>query len=146
MDNPSIMSHVSVGVADLDRSAAFYDAVLGVFDARRLVEHAGVVGYGRVFPEFWIGAPHDGQAPSTGNGTHFAFLARSKEEVEAFWSTALAHGGLGDGEPGPRPHYGPDYYGCFVRDPDGHKIEAQFTLESAADDPTTAAEPEAHPT
>jgi catechol 2,3-dioxygenase-like lactoylglutathione lyase family enzyme len=145
MDNPSIMSHVSIGVADVARSAAFYDAVLAVIDARRLVQHGDIIGYGRVFPEFWIGPPHDGGRPSAGNGTHFGFLARSREEVDAFWRAALDLGATPDGEPGPRPHYGPGYYGCFLRDPDGHKIEAQVTLE----DPNGTggeAEVEAHPT
>ena len=61
----------------------------------------------------------------THNGTHFGFLAVSREEVHAFHARALTLGGRDDGAPGPRPMYGPDYYGCFVRDLDGHKIEAQ---------------------
>jgi catechol 2,3-dioxygenase-like lactoylglutathione lyase family enzyme len=145
MDNPSIMSHVSLGVSDMERSAAFYDAVLAVFGARRMIEHPGAIGYGRVFPEFWIGLPLDGGAPSVGNGTHVAFLARSRDEVGAFWDAALAHGATGDGAPGPRPLYGPGYYGCFVRDPDGHKIEAQAMLEAPEEGGEAAAEAEAHP-
>ena len=46
--------------------------------------------------------------------------------VDAFYHAALDAGGTGDGAPGPRPEYGAPYYGCFVRDPDGHKIEATF--------------------
>ena len=146
MENPSIMSHVSVGVADIGRSAAFYDAVLAVLGARRMIEHGGVtIGYGRVFPEFWIGLPLDGGAPSAGNGAHFAFLTRSREEVDAFWSAALSKGGQGEGEPGLRPHYGPGYYACFLRDPDGNKIEAHF-METAAEGDGLQDEPEAHPT
>ena len=62
----------------------------------------------------------------TANGVHFAFLAPSKKAVGAFWEEALAAGATPDGEPGPRPHYGEPYYGCFVRDLDGHKIEAMY--------------------
>lgn len=143
MENPSLMSHVSVGVSDMTRSAAFYDAVLAVFGARRMFDDASVICYGRAYPEFCIGTPYDGGPPSVGNGTHFGFLAQSREEVEAFWAAALAHGGSGDGAPGPRPDYGPGYYGCFVRDLDGHKIEAQFQDEAAG--AGTDGEPEAHP-
>lgn len=146
MDNPSIMSHVSVGVADMERSAAFYDAVLAVVGARRMVEHPGAIGYGRVFPEFWIGLPLDGGAPSVGNGTHVAFLARDRAQVDAFWEAALARGATGDGAPGLRPHYGPGYYGCFLRDPDGHKIEAQAMLEAPGEGGEAVEEAEAHPT
>jgi catechol 2,3-dioxygenase-like lactoylglutathione lyase family enzyme len=108
-DNPSILSHVSVGVADLGRAAAFYDAVLARLGARRVMEHPGVIADGRAFPEFWIGQPFDSGAPSPGNGAHVGFLARSRAEVDAFWEAALAHweaalahGGAGEGAPGGR--------------------------------------------
>lgn len=142
MDNPSIMSHVSIGVTDIDRSGAFYDAVLATIGARRIMEHEGLVAYGRAFPEFWIGRPFDGGPANPGNGSHFGFLAASREEVDAFWAAGLAQGGTADGAPGPREEYGPSYYGCFLRDPDGHKIEAQFS----DDDADEVAEVEAHPT
>lgn len=125
-DNPSILSHVSIGSKDFDRAVVFYDAVLATLGCRRVLEHPGAVAYGRRFPEFWVQTPIDGQPAQTANGSHFSFLAASREAVHAFYDTALAHGGRGDGKPGPRPHYGPPYYGCFVRDLDGHKIEAMF--------------------
>lgn len=124
MDNPSLMSHVSVGTADLPRAAAFYDAVLATLGARRHVDEGFAIAYGRQFPEFWVGPPHDGQPPAPGNGAHFAFLAASRDQVDAFHAAALAAGGTDDGPPGPRPHYGAEYYGAFVRDLDGNKIEA----------------------
>jgi catechol 2,3-dioxygenase-like lactoylglutathione lyase family enzyme len=55
---------------------------------------------------------------------HWAFRARSRAEVNAFYEAALTHGGTDDGPPGLRPQYHPDYYGAFVRDPDGNRIEA----------------------
>jgi catechol 2,3-dioxygenase-like lactoylglutathione lyase family enzyme len=85
-------------------------------------------GYGREFPEFWIGHPHDGQPASTGNGVHVCFKAASQEEVDAFHAEALAQGGTDDGPPGLRPEYMPNYYAAFVRDPDGNKIEAVALL------------------
>ena len=74
-----------------------------------------------------------GKAAAVGNGTHFGFIAASKEAVHAFYDAAIAAGARGDGAPGPRAEYGAPYYGCFVRDLDGHKIEAAFwdhSLES----------------
>ncbi len=123
-DVPTIMSHVSIGVRDFERSVAFYDKVLATIGARRLMEHPGAVAYGKQFPEFWVQTPFDGKAPSVGNGTHFGFLAPDNATVDAFYAAALEAGAEPDGAPGPRPHYGDPYYGCFVRDPDGHKIEA----------------------
>ena len=66
-----------------------------------------------------------------GNGSHFGFSATSRAQVEAFHAKALAMGGTSDGAPGTRELYGPQYYGAFVRDLDGHKIEAMFWDESA---------------
>lgn len=125
-ENPSIISHVSIGVADFDKAIAFYDAVLGAIGVRKIMSHEGAVAYGREYPEFWVQTPGNGAPASVGNGTHFGFVARTKDEVQAFWEAALANGAKPDGEPGPRPHYGEPYFGCFVRDPDGHKIEATF--------------------
>ena len=137
-ESPSIISHVSVGTNDFERSAAFYDAVLATIGARRVFEPEGVpaIAYGKAFPEFWIGMPIDHQQATAGNGAHFAFLAPSREAVQAFWDAALANGASPDGEPGERPHYGPAYYGCFVRDPDGNKIEAMFWDMAMSPDPT----------
>lgn len=124
----SIMSHVSIGTDDMARATAFYDAVLAALGYGRVMSHGDVaVAYGTSFPEFWVQKPFD-QGPSGGpsNGTHFCFLATSKDAVHAFHAAALEHGGTCDGPPGPRPDYGEPYYAAFVRDPDGHKIEAMI--------------------
>lgn len=131
MENPSIMSHTSIGTNDFKRAAKFYDAVLATLGAHRVFEPempdgAFAIAYGKEFPEFWVQTPHDGGRAETANGIHFAFLAPSRDAVHAFWDAAMTEGASPDGEPGPRPHYGAPYYGCFVRDPDGHKIEAMY--------------------
>lgn len=125
-DNPSILSHVSVGTNDFDRAVGFYDQVLPTLGCKRIMEHPGAVAYGKLYPEFWVQTPIDGRPASIGNGLHVGFVAPTKEAVQAFFAAALAAGAVGDGAPGPRPDYGEPYYGCFVRDPDGHKIEAAF--------------------
>jgi catechol 2,3-dioxygenase-like lactoylglutathione lyase family enzyme len=124
--NPSIMSHVSIGTSDMAGAVAFYDAVLSVLGCKKLFEYPFAVAYGKQFPEFWVQKPIDDQPASVGNGTHFCFIAESKEAVHAFHEAALAAGATDDGPPGPRPEYSQGYYGAFARDPDGHKIEAAY--------------------
>lgn len=125
-DNPSALSHVSVGTNDLGRATAFYDAVLKPLGIVRIMEHDQAVAYGKVYPEFWVNVPFDDAPATVGNGAHFGFLASSTEAVEAFHAAALAAGATDEGAPGSREEYGKPYYGCFVRDLDGHKIEANF--------------------
>lgn len=128
---PSIISHVSVGTSDFEGARAFYDKVLATLGCRRIEEFPGAVAYGKRFPEFWVQTPIDGRPAAVGNGTHIGFIAATRDQVHAFYDAALGAGATGEGEPGPRPHYGAPYYGCFVRDLDGHKIEAAFWDETA---------------
>lgn len=124
-----MLHHVSVGVLNVERAATFYDPVLGALGYKRIMEFLPyAIGYGETRPEFWVQLPHDQNAASVGNGTHVGFIARSKGAVNKFHEAALAHGGSNNGEPGPRADYGPDYYGAFVFDLDGNKLEA--TLHS----------------
>lgn len=131
-DNPSMISHVSIGTNDFERAVAFYDKVMPTLGCKRILEFPGAVAYGKAYPEFWVQIPIDGYPASVGNGTHFGFIAVSKDAVHAFYEAAMAAGAKDAGEPGPRPHYGEAYYGCYVRDLDGHKIEAAFWDESLA--------------
>jgi catechol 2,3-dioxygenase-like lactoylglutathione lyase family enzyme len=120
-----MLHHVSVGVTDFARAARFYDAVLATLGFKRVADFSPhAIGYGAERAEFWIGAPHNGGPMSTGNGVHMGFSARNKAQVAKFHAVALAMGGSNNGEPGPRPDYGPDFYGAFVFDLDGNKIEA----------------------
>jgi catechol 2,3-dioxygenase-like lactoylglutathione lyase family enzyme len=120
-----MLHHVSVGVTDVERAAKFYDAVLGTLGYKRVMEFLPyAIGYGETKPSFWIGLPHNRGEQSAGNGAHVGFSARTRLAVDAFHHAALANGGGDNGAPGPRPDYGPDYYGTFVIDLDGNKIEA----------------------
>ena len=124
--NSSILSHISIGTNQFEKATAFYDQVLATLGCKRVLAHPGAVAYGREYPEFWVQTPIDGQPANVGNGTHFGFVAPDKQAVHAFYDAALEAGASPDGPPGPRPHYGEPYYGCFVRDLDGHKIEAAY--------------------
>jgi catechol 2,3-dioxygenase-like lactoylglutathione lyase family enzyme len=78
-----------------------------------------VVGYGRDHAQFWVS-----EGGQVGPGRHYAFSARNRAEVDAFYKAAMANGGKDNGGPGTRPHYHEHYYGAFVFDPDGNNVEA----------------------
>jgi catechol 2,3-dioxygenase-like lactoylglutathione lyase family enzyme len=126
-----MLHHVSVGVRDVARAAQFYDPVLRTLGYKRVMEFLPyAIGYGesRERPDFWIQLPHNQQPASVGNGVHVAFLAKSRQVVSKFHDAALKQGGSNGGEPGPRPDYGPSYYGAFIYDLDGNKVEAMLTV------------------
>ncbi len=126
-----MLHHVSVGVNDVANAAEFYDAVLGALGYKRTAQFLPyAIGYGEGTSEFWIQLPADQGSPSPGNGAHIGFSARTRNAVHRFHETALENGGTDNGAPGPRPDYGPKYFGAFVRDPFGNKLEA--TLNPAS--------------
>lgn len=122
-----MLDHVSIPVADLERSAGFYDAVLAAIGYRRRKQRPGAIGYGpasRSAPVFWILAvPQDGSGRA-GVGLHISFQSADRASVDAFHATAVALGARDAGAPGERPEYTQPFYGAFVFDPDGFKIEA----------------------
>ena len=122
-----MISHVCIGINNFERAQAFYAAALAPLghvlkfsepekswsawkpkDADR--------------PLFIICAPYDGAAAAPGNGQMVALLAPSRKAVDECHAAALAHGGRCEGPPGLRPHYHPNYYGAYFRDPDGNKL------------------------
>lgn len=125
-DNPNIISHVSIGTNNFEQARAFYSALLPSLGIRVVMDLPDAIAYGREYPEFWVQVPIDGKPASVGNGFHISFIAESTKEVDGFYAAAIAAGATCDGPPGPRPLYGEPYYGCFLRDLDGHKIEATF--------------------
>jgi lactoylglutathione lyase len=122
-----MFSHVFIGVGDFDRALAFYQPLLATLglEARfcdRSRPWAGWQKPGQARPLFLIGAPYDGQPHAPGNGQMTALLAPDRAAVDAAYAVALEHGGRGDGAPGLRPEYHENYYGAYVRDPDGNKL------------------------
>src|ERR1700757_2077659 len=105
---PHMLHHVSFAVADLKRSAAFYDAALAALGYVRVWVDRTAVGYGTAQGQdlFAIKLNTDGAvAPSP--GFHLAFEAPSREAVERFYTEAIANGGHDNGAPGVRPNFGP---------------------------------------
>jgi catechol 2,3-dioxygenase-like lactoylglutathione lyase family enzyme len=119
-----MIDHVSVGVADLDRAARFYEATLAALGFSQLVRRPATIGFGKAYPEFWINLRANMARVPHESGTHICMRARTTAEVDAFHSAALKAGGVSDGAPGLRPHDRVKYYAAFVIDPDGNRIEA----------------------
>jgi catechol 2,3-dioxygenase-like lactoylglutathione lyase family enzyme len=117
-----MIDHLSIQCADVAASATFYDAVLAPLGGGRLMDLGDVIGYGfPPRPNFWI-APRN-----TGEGfreSHIAFIAVDRGAVRAFFDAGVAAGAEVLHPPQVWPQYDPNYYGAFVRDPDGNNVEA----------------------
>jgi catechol 2,3-dioxygenase-like lactoylglutathione lyase family enzyme len=122
-----MIDHISVAVSDIGHSAAFYEAVLGALGLAKVVDLSPrTVGFGKKYPEFWLNA-REGLAPQPETtGIHICLRAPSEEAVREFHAAALARGGKTAGDPGPRRAAFTTYFGAFVFDPDGNKVEAVF--------------------
>lgn len=115
-----MIDHIGFEVADLARSAAFYDPVFFALGGRRMLESEHAIAYGISSPQFWIVVR--GQPPAPGYG-HVALQASGKAAVDAAYRAGVTGGGTDDGAPGPRPQYGRRYYAAYLRDPDGLRVE-----------------------
>jgi catechol 2,3-dioxygenase-like lactoylglutathione lyase family enzyme len=113
-----VFDHVTIRVSDLQASRAFYGLALST------------LGFGEPFQgphffeweDFSISRAREDE-PVT-ERLHVAFVARSQTAVDEWWRAMTEAGHENDGEPGMRPIYREDYYGAFVRDPDGNSVEA----------------------
>ena len=121
-----MIDHIGIPVSDYARSKAFYVSALSPLGYTLIMEvqqnendslAAGLGARGK--PDFWIGGEGALDKP-----LHIAIAAKDRATVDAFYQAALAAGAKDNGAPGLRPHYHANYYGAFVRDPDGHNIEA----------------------
>ncbi|MEO8001098.1 MAG: VOC family protein [Arenimonas sp.] len=123
-----MIDHLGISVSDYPKSKAFYEKVLATLGHSCVMEitpemtggddyHCGFGSNQK--PSFWISA-----AGEVSSSIHIAFAANSRSDVDAFHHVALAAGGKDNGAPGLRTLYHPNYYGAFIIDRDGHKIEA----------------------
>lgn len=123
-----MIDHIGFPVSDYARAKAFYTAALAPLGYTLIMEvpahvtgsGAAAAGFGKDGkPDFWIGGEGALAKP-----LHVAIAAETRAQVDAFYVAAMAAGGLDNGAPGLRTIYHPNYYGAFVRDADGHNIEA----------------------
>jgi catechol 2,3-dioxygenase-like lactoylglutathione lyase family enzyme len=117
-----MLDHVSIQCTDLAASAAFYDAVLAPLGGQRMMDFGVAMGYGvPPMPDFWLGEHQTGEGFRE---SHLAFTAPDRAAVQAFFDAAVAAGAEVLHEPRVWPEYHPNYFGAFVRDPDGNNVEA----------------------
>jgi catechol 2,3-dioxygenase-like lactoylglutathione lyase family enzyme len=117
-----MLDHLGIQCANVAVAAAFYDTVLGVLGAKRLMDFGEFIGYGVDKPDFWLGPV---VPPVEQNRElHVAFEALDRAAVRAFFDAAVGAGAEVLHEPRVWPEYHPGYYGAFVRDPDGNNVEA----------------------
>ncbi len=122
------LNYIMIGTNDMARARRYYDAVMPHIGGKLEVEYGDQAccfrfsDGGRV----WVARPHDQQPAAPGNGMMPGFLCASEAAVDAAHVAALANGGSNEGDPGPRPMYGPEFYGAYARDPDGNKISFVF--------------------
>jgi catechol 2,3-dioxygenase-like lactoylglutathione lyase family enzyme len=121
-----MFSHVTIGARNLARAVEFYDAALAPLCIHRVpgTKYAGWASWQRAGQPatLWVGKPQNGQPASNGNGWMVAFTAPSRAAVDAAYAAAMRAGGTDEGLPGPRPQFATDYYGAYVRDPEGNKL------------------------
>jgi len=119
-----MFNHISIGVRDIRRTKAFYDAALKPLGYDCLSEGEGSLGYGKGAVGLWISVTKSPVPADPASGLHICFDAPGRKAVESFHAAALQAGGTDNGKPGLRADYGPDYFAAFVIDPDGYRLEA----------------------
>ena len=123
-----MLNHVMIGSNDIEKTKAFYDAVLGVLGAPGAMEHINDTGHKRLFyihngSTFSISQPINGAPADTANGSTIGFVCDSPEQIVAFHDVAIANGGTSvEDPPGPRESNMGVMHLCYFLDPDGHKI------------------------
>ena len=128
------LNYIMIGSNDLARSRSFYDAIMPYI--------GGIIAHdyeGRTFgyalsggASVWVAKPNNQQPVVASNGSMPGFGCADKQAVDLAYAAALSAGGSDEGAPGPRPLYGPDFYGAYVRDPDGNKMSFIIEQDLAA--------------
>lgn len=119
-----MFSHITLGTNDIFKSEKFYDSIMTILGHPKIISQDGGAAYGDFAGQMvFIGPAYDKNPAVAGNGVHTAFLSKTRAQVDKFYAAALENGGTCEGPPGIRTYH-PNYYGAYVRDPDGNKIQA----------------------
>jgi predicted lactoylglutathione lyase len=118
-----MIGYTTVGTNDIKKAAKFYDALLGEFGAKRLMESDRFIAWGTAQDQPMVSVikPFDGKPATVGNGVMVALAAKNKAQVDAIHKKALSLGGKDEGAPGDR---GGGFYAAYFRDLDGNKMNA----------------------
>ncbi|MDR3469721.1 MAG: VOC family protein [Xanthobacteraceae bacterium] len=119
-----MIDHVSIAVRDLAASAALYETILAPLQLTPLVTREATIGFGRRYPEFWLNLRADLPRVAEDTGIHICLRAPDEAAVRDFHRLALERGCTTAGDPGPRRAAMTSYFGAFIFDLDGNKIEA----------------------
>jgi catechol 2,3-dioxygenase-like lactoylglutathione lyase family enzyme len=120
-----MIGYITIGALDTEASGKFYDALFGAIGSERKFADGGWIGYGPKGADshsVYVCPPHDKKPATFGNGSMVAFVAPSKDAVNAAYQAGLKSGGTDEGAPGPRPEDSKTFYGAYLRDPTGNKI------------------------
>ncbi len=123
-----VLDHVSISVPSLAAARPFYDAVMAALQVAKVYDRADALGYGvrctAGEDQHSCLAVYESPQAHGDARRHWCFKAATRAQVRAFHQAGLAHGGNDDGLPGLRPHYHAHYYGAFLFDPAGNRVEA----------------------
>lgn len=119
-----MIGYVTLGTNDLARAAGFYDQLLAVIGAGRVMESDRFVAWAAApnQPSLGVTKPYDQKRATVGNGVMVALAVDSNAKVDAVYRKALELGGTDEGPPGPRGI--PGFYAAYFRDLDGNKLNA----------------------
>lgn len=118
-----MIGYVTLGTNDLEKAAAFYDAIAAELGYGRMYEWPGAIAWGEAGGPAGLGVmiPFNKEPATVGNGVMVALEAKTEEQVARIHAVALAKGGTCEGPPGPR---GDGFYAAYFRDLDGNKLNA----------------------
>ncbi len=119
-----MIGYVTLGTNDMARAARFYDELLAVMGAKRLMEMDTFIAWGVApdKPMLSVIKPYDKKAATYGNGTMISLVVDSNDKVDAMYKKAMELGAKDEGPAGPRTM--PGFYVGYFRDLDGNKLNA----------------------
>jgi predicted lactoylglutathione lyase len=124
LEDDAMIGYVTLGSNDIEKAAAFYDELLGVIGASRMMESDRFIAWSvsPTTPALSVVKPYDGKPATVGNGVMIALVVDSRDKVDAIHAKAMELGGQDEGAPGPRGDSG--FYAGYFRDLDGNKLNA----------------------